>query len=291
MAAPNVLVIVNPVAGRGRGAGLGQRLAECLRTEGCDVEILATRARGDARERAAQVAGNLTAIVSVGGDGTLSEVLSGLRQRAIPVAQLALGTANVLAMDLRLPREPTQIARVVLAGRVQRVDLARVGQRLCFLGASAGYDARVVHALERLRRGPITKFTWARAALAEFRDYAPPQLSVEVDGQLEPGTFGMVLIANVVNYAGWPSLAADRVLDDGRFEAYLFPARSRLDLLRHAARGVFARFPGGGVRRVSGRRFRVACAEPVALQVDGDAAGHAPFELTVEAEPCRILVP
>jgi diacylglycerol kinase family enzyme len=291
MSARNVLVIANPVAGRGRGERMAQRLAECLRAEGCDVELFATRARGDARDRAARVAGDVTAIVSVGGDGTLSEVLSGLRQRATPVAQLALGTANVLALDLRLPRDPAELARVVVAGRVQRVDLARVGDRLCFLGASAGYDARVVHGLERLRRGPITKFTWARAALTELCDYAPPQLTIVVDGKLEPGTFGMVLVANVVNDAGWPCLAADRALDDGRFEAYLFPARSRLGLLRHAARGIFARFPGGGVRRVQGRRFRVACSEPVALQVDGDAAGHAPFELRVEAEPCRILVP
>lgn len=301
----NLLVIANPVAGRGRGESSARALAEHLRAAGREVEVFTTTRRGDARERAAAIDGDVAAVVSVGGDGTLSEVLSGLRSndrtlrshdrqrrdRAIPVAQLALGTANVLALDLRLPRDPAQLARVVLAGRVQRVDLARVGDRLCFLGASAGYDARVVHGVERLRRGPITKWTWARAAITEFREYVAPELSVEIDGTRAPGTFGMVLIANVVNYAGWPSLADDRVLDDGRFEAYLFPARSRRDLTRHALRGLFARFPGGDVARIQGRHFRVECAEPVALQVDGDAAGHAPFELTVEATPCRMLVP
>ncbi len=291
MPTSNVLVIANPVAGRGRGEASARALAEHLRAAGCDVEVFMTARRGDARERAAAIDGDVSAVVSVGGDGTLSEVLSGLRDRAVPVAQLALGTANVLAMDLHLPRDPAQLARVVLAGRVQRVDLARVGDRLCFLGASAGYDAGVVHGVERLRRGPITKWTWARAALREFRDYTAPELSVEVDGTRAPGPFGMVLIANVVNYAGWPSLAADRALDDGRFEAYLFPARSRRDLTRHGLRGLIARFPGGDVARVQGRHFRVECAQPVALQVDGDAAGHAPFELAVEAEPCRILIP
>ena len=291
-------MIANPVAGRGRGESSARALAEHLRAAGCRVEVFTTTRRGDARERAAAIDSDVASVVSVGGDGTLSEVLSGLRSHdrplrdhAIPVAQLALGTANVLAMDLGLPRDPAQLAQVVIAGRVQRVDVARVGDRLCFLGASAGYDARVVHGLERLRRGPITKWTWARAAITEFREYVAPELSVEVDGTRAPGTFGMLLIANVVNYAGWPSLADDRVLDDGRFEAYLFPARSRRDLTRHALRGLFARFPGGDVARIQGRHFRVECAEPVALQVDGDAAGHAPFELTVEATPCRMLVP
>lgn len=291
MAAPKVLVIANPVAGRGRGARAAERLAEELRALRIEVEVFATRGRGDARARAASCDRDVTALVSVGGDGTLNEVIAGLRNRSVPVAQLALGTANVLALDLALPRDPAALARVVAAGRTQAIDLARVGERLSFLGVSAGYDAMVVHALERIRRGPITRWTWTRAALSEFGAYAPPALSVEIDGKLCPGTFGMVLVANVVNYAGWPSLAADRALDDGRFEAYLFPARSRLELLRHAARGLFARFPGGGVVRIAGRRFRVASDRPVPMQVDGDAAGHAPFELVVEAEPCRILVP
>ena len=101
----------------------------------------------------------------------------------------------------------------------------------------------------------------------------------------------MVLVANVVHYAGWPSLAPDRLLDDGRFEAYLFPARSRLELLRHATRGLCARFPGGNVRRVQGRRFRIASSKPVPVQIDGDAAGHTPFDLRVDAEPRLVLVP
>lgn len=291
MSPRNVLVIANPVAGRGRGERAASELTQALHSLGIAAEVHATGKRGDARARAASLGRDVDALVSVGGDGTLNEVLSGLRDRRTPVAQLALGTANVLALDLGLPRDPQALARVIAAGRTQRVDLARVGDRLSFLGASAGYDAQVVHALERIRRGPITKLTWTRAALATFRGYVAPELSVEVDGRLVDGAHGMVLVANVVNYAGWPSLAGDRALDDGRFEAYLFPARSRVELLRHAARGIFARFPGGGVRRVQGRRFRVASSHPVALQIDGDAAGHAPFELVVEPEPCRILIP
>ncbi|MCY2960578.1 MAG: diacylglycerol kinase family lipid kinase [Planctomycetota bacterium] len=291
MSAKQVLVIANPVAGRGRGSRAARELAEHLRAAGVETEVFETGKRGDARARSAGTGADVQSIVAVGGDGTLSEVLSGLPRRTIPVGQLALGTANVLALDLGLPRDPRELARVVAQGRTRRIDVAHVGNRLCFLGASAGYDATVVHGLERLRRGPITRITWARAALSAFANYTPPEITLEVDGKLVAGAFGMVILANVVHYAGWPTLAADQVHDDGRFEAYLFPARSRLGLLRHAARGLCARFPGGGVVRVSGRRFRVAAAKPVPLQVDGDAAGQLPFELVVEPEPCRILVP
>lgn len=291
MSARKVLVIANPIAGRGRGERAATELAGALRDSGIESEIFATRARGDARARAAAVERDVEAVVSIGGDGTLNEVFSGLTRRTIPVAQLALGTANVLARDLGLPRDPAALARIVAARKTRKIDVAHVGERLSFLGASAGYDAAVVHGLERIRRGPITRWTWTRAAVAEFQDYVPPELSVEIDGQLVDGMFGMILVANVVHYAGWPSLASDRMLDDGRFEAYLFPARTRIELLRHAARGLRARFPGGNVRRVQGRRFRVASARPVPVQIDGDAAGHTPFELRVDAEPRLVLVP
>lgn len=282
---------MNPVAGRGRGATRGAELARALEGLGLRVETFATAGRGEARARVARLERDVGLVASVGGDGTLSEVLAGLPRRDVAVGVLPMGTANVLGLDLGLPRDPARAARVMLGGRTQRLDTGRVGERLCFLGVSAGYDAAVVHALERIRRGPITRWTWSRAALAEFHAYAPPALDVEVDGTRIDGAHGLVLLANVVNYAGWPTLAGDRRLDDGLFEAYLFPARSRLELLRHAARGIMARFPGGGVRLVTGRRFRVASAVPVPVQVDGDAAGTTPFELVIEAEPCRILVP
>jgi len=295
-----VLVIANPVAGRGRGARAAEVLVAGLRAEGVEVELFATSQRGSARDRAAAIARDVDTVAVVGGDGTLNEVLSGLPRRDVRVAPLPMGTANVLGLDLGLRRDPAGCVRTILAGRTQALDIARIesagsadagARRLCFLGASAGYDASVVHELERLRRGPITRLSWARAALTALRAYEPPRIEVEADGKLLPGVHGMVLLANVVNYAGWPSLAGDRRLDDGLFEAYLFPARSRAELLRHGARGLLARFPGGGVVRVTGRRFRVASARPVPLQVDGDAAGSTPFELTVEAERFRILVP
>jgi len=291
MSARKVLVIANPIAGRGRGERAAAELANALRELGFEPEVFSTRARGEARVRAAAVASDVEAVVSIGGDGTLNEVLSGLPRSTIPVAQLALGTANVLAFDLGLPRDPAAVAGIVAARKTRPIDVAHVGERLSFLGASAGYDAAVVHGLERLRRGPITRWTWTRAAGAEFQRYSPPELSLEMDGQRVDGVFGMILVANVVHYAGWPSLASDRALDDGLFEAYLFPARSRLELLRHAARGLFARFPGGNVRRLQGRHFRVESLVPVPVQIDGDAGGHTPFELSVDAEPRLVLVP
>src|SRR5258706_9941335 len=99
-----VLLVVNPVSGRGRGLAAAVRFLEAFRAEGGTAEEARTAAAGDGTRRAAEAkAGGYDAVVAVGGDGTGYEVLNGLAGSGIPVRVLATGTANVLARDLGIP--------------------------------------------------------------------------------------------------------------------------------------------------------------------------------------------
>jgi diacylglycerol kinase family enzyme len=96
--------VVNPVAGRGRAPALAERVAALLGADGHDAEVVRTRRAGDAAKAAREHVGRAELIVVLAGDGTLSEVVNGLRDPSrTPLAQLPLGTANLLARDLRLP--------------------------------------------------------------------------------------------------------------------------------------------------------------------------------------------
>jgi YegS/Rv2252/BmrU family lipid kinase len=286
------LVIVNPIAGRGRARRAADDLVQALARDGVQVELFATARRGDARERAAQVGPELERLVVVGGDGTVREVLEGLARRELPILILPMGTANVMGLDLALPRDAPRALELLRAGRVQRLDVARVnGRALSFLVTGVGFDAAVVRELERLRRGPITKWSWVRAAARAFLREREPRLEVELDGQPLAGRYGWVLFSNVVHYAGLRVLAADRRLDDGLFEAYLFRGCGRLGLLRHGLRALGAGFPSARCERRHARRIRVRSELPVPFQVDGDLCGETPLEIEVLAQPFTLLVP
>src|SRR5437867_4454396 len=94
------LVLANPIAGSGRARGAAQELARELEKRGVQVELRFTLGRGDARDRARRLGPEFDLVVSAGGDGTLGEILAGLSEgpaRAVPVAILPAGTANVMS--------------------------------------------------------------------------------------------------------------------------------------------------------------------------------------------------
>jgi diacylglycerol kinase (ATP) len=74
-----VLLIVNPIAGQARPGSAVPRLRECLRGFASECVVHLTEDRGDARRAASRVApGRFDAVVAVGGDGTINEVVNGL---------------------------------------------------------------------------------------------------------------------------------------------------------------------------------------------------------------------
>lgn len=291
-----VLVVANPIAGRGRSRRAAEEVVERLRGEGCEVELVMTAARGDAERAAAERGPRADLIVSVGGDGTLAEVLGGLEQ-PVPVSVLAMGTANVLRQDLGLAHTAGQLVEQLRTGRVSELDVAmvRVGPereaRVSFLVTGVGFDGEAVRLVEQRRRGPITRWIYVRALLDALRSWRAEPLELELDGEVRPDACAWVLCSNVGGYGGVWRLSRERRIDDGLFEVYLLPARSRLAVLGLGLRGLLLGLPSGGIEMQRVRHLRVRAASPVAVEVDGDHAGVTPVELEVQPARARIVVP
>ena len=84
------LVVANPIAGRGAGRARATELVEALTTAGVETELFLTAGAGDATRRVAELDPAVELVVSVGGDGTLGEVLTSLPPE-VPVAVLPDG--------------------------------------------------------------------------------------------------------------------------------------------------------------------------------------------------------
>jgi YegS/Rv2252/BmrU family lipid kinase len=286
-----ILLVANPISGRRRGPERVRELAERLVRRGHAVELHFTRSRGDARARAREADPALERLVVAGGDGTLNEVLNGLADPGkIALAQLPLGTANLLGHEFALPRDPAACADLVERGAVRRLDLGLLGERRFLAVASCGFDAMVTAALER-RSGALGYRGYLAPIWRTLRSYRPPALRVSLDGA--PALAGALVVASHVrNYGGLFCVTPDAAPDSGVLHVCVFASATIADLARYAAAGL----RGGmshlrGVTSATARRVTIESDEPVAVEVDGDACGATPAVIEVVPRCVPFLVP
>jgi YegS/Rv2252/BmrU family lipid kinase len=287
-----VLIICNPISGGGRSRRLGSRLGKLLEDKGHQVDLYLTERAGDANRRAAAIDGDVERVVAVGGDGTLNEVLNGLPDPSrIPMTQLATGTANLLAHDLGLPYDSEGASRLLENGEVRRLDMGMIGEKRFLMVVSSGFDAMVTHEVQGNRTGTMSYARWLPSIVKLLKDYRPPRLKVEVDDR-DPIEGEMVIVSNVRPYAGLFTVADRARCHSGHLDVCVLTRAS----FPHLARATVGGLTGGlsqqnGVVYVTGSRIALMAQDPVPVQLDGEAFGTTPLEITLKPRHVPVVVP
>jgi diacylglycerol kinase (ATP) len=290
------LVVVNPISGRGRALRAAERFLAAFRAEGGVAEEVRTSAAGEGTRRAAGArAAGFDAVVAVGGDGTVNEVLNGLEGSGIPVAILATGTANVLARDLGIPFDPAAAARVAATGRPRVIDVGEArstaGERRFLCCAGVGFDGAVVRGVAEARKARLGFRGWVRPLWREIRDYDFPSLRVTVDGAASPAAT-LAVVCNTANYGGLFTLVPGADPGDGALDVFLLDARRRRSFFRYLWGAWRGTLPGQRDAATSrGRAVRIEADRPVPVQVDGDPFGTTPLDVSIRPGAARVLVP
>jgi diacylglycerol kinase family enzyme len=231
-----LVIVHNPISGRGQAAGIAREYASALRADGHDVTVLAVEAGAALREALEDT----TILVVVGGDGTLHGVLPHAIATGAPVYHVPTGTENLFAREFGMSRDLARVRRALAGGHVRRIDVGECGGRPFAIMASGGPDASVMHRMARRRTGPITYLSYVPHVAAELREPRLPALTIECDGQrLVQDGHGMVVVANLRAYALRVDPACDAKSDDGRLDVVFFPARRAVELLWWEARSRF----------------------------------------------------
>src|SRR5439155_13008466 len=168
-----VLIIVNPAAGGSRsGARRLRRVVAALERRGCTVVLRHASARaGDVERLAREAEPDFEAIVAAGGDGTVNAVVNGLAGMPRPVALLPLGTANLLAREIGLPRRADRLGELIATAPTQPVWPGRVEGRLFVMVASTGFDAETVGSVDPGLKRYAGRLAFIRAMLVRLWHY------------------------------------------------------------------------------------------------------------------------
>ncbi|EFV11886.1 YegS/Rv2252/BmrU family lipid kinase [Segniliparus rugosus] len=242
------------------------------------------------------------ALVVVGGDGTMAQVLPHAVRRGAPVGLIPAGTGNDLARVLGTPRhDPVAAASVVSSGNTRLFDLGEIrtetdGRSTLFgTVAAIGFDALVSERANRMR-WPKGKSRYVLATFAELGRLAPRRLRFEVDGEVFEHNAALAAIGNTSSYGGGMRICPDADPGDGLLELTVVEHSSRLRLLRFFPTVFKGSHLGlAEVTAYRGASISVRCADSSGPQplvyADGERVGTLPCAITAKPGALRFIVP
>ena len=297
-------LIVNPIAGAGKSAKKWPQIMGLLQSIGLDFEHDLTEAPGHARELAKAAAQKgYELVVSVGGDGTINEVVNGLYDAGniadVMLGIISTGTGGDYIRTIGIPRAYQEACQCLKSPRKFAVDVGAVeyfsdGQmvkRLFVNFAGLGFDAEIVKATTRKFKALNSTASYLIGLLTALLFYKNKGITLIIDGEVLESKVCTVLLSNG-RYGGGGMLAApDADLADGLLDVLIIGDLSKPDLLWSLPR-VYkgTHLTHSKVTLKKAREIEIRSEESVPLQADGELLGELPARFYVLPSALKVVI-
>ncbi len=299
--------IVNPSSHSGNGIHIWRRLEPELKLRRAEYEAFLTEKEFDARNEAARLtseSGASKTIVVIGGDGTMNEVLTGIRSLSKAViGYIPAGSSNDLARALKLPSDPLVALETVLKPNgYLKMDVGRIEAEGCIrrfsVSAGMGFDAAVCHeALSsklkgKLNRIGLGKLTYGLIALKQLARLPRTDTELTLDGtrKIRLERFIFAAIMNNKYEGGGFNFSPKAKNNDRHFDICAAEKISRLKIFFILPFAFFGKHEGfNGIKAFRAEKIRLVSDVPCAVHADGESCGVC-REVTVSMEPEQIRI-
>lgn len=280
-----ILAIINPISGTKKGkSDMPDRIAKALAGSDFKVECRFTERAGHATELALQaVADGYWGVVAVGGDGTINEVASGVRDTDVALGIVPCGSGNGLARHLEIPLNVDKALRVIAGGYTERFDYCLMNDRPFFCTCGVGFDAHIsVEFARAKKRGAAT---YVEKTLTEYFNYRCDEYEIEHDGQVEKERAFVVACGNASQYGNNAFITPRASMQDGKidvtilrpFSAWAVPVLGALLLTRHLDKH-------SKYRMIRTSEVTIRRSAPGAMHIDGEPIEEG-TELHIKSVP------
>lgn len=300
--------VVNPHSANGRTRKRWPEYLARLKAEGYSIHFAYTSGPCDATRLTQEaLREGYTHIISVGGDGTINEVVNGFfsdGQLICPEAELAVlshGTGSDFLRTLQISKGLEGFLEILRRGRKRLVDIGEVQfqdvhgypmQRYFLNVADVGLGGETVARVNSQSKWLGGKLSFMLGSIVSILRYRNKVMRCEIDGELHTeGRMNSIMVANGRYIGGGMMIAPNAELDDGLFDIVFLGDFSTLTLLRHLPkiyRGAHLRIPGVSVQR--GQTVVISTQEKALLDIDGEQPGQAPLTFQIHPKAIRLWV-
>jgi len=305
---PNkIYLLINPYSGRKRGRKVGEKATQLLENAGISVESIYSDYAGHLVDISSALSINSQdCIAVVGGDGSLSEVITGrmrTNSKELPrFAVIPAGTGNAQGTGMGIKNTEDAIERII-SGRTQSIDLAEVkltsgsikkpGKSMIWYSHNLvtwglGVDSTIL--AEKIRwAGPI-RYDVGIVVMILFNRRRKATLTIDDTEIIDD--FTLFLIQNTQTGGSGLQLGPGASVDDGLMDLGILKRMTRrsifkaFSMLQKEARHVY--HPSVKYHRFE--KLKIETDEPTAINIDGELIGCTPLEMRVLPNSIKIFV-
>ncbi len=301
-------VVVNPVAGSGKGLEDYPLISKLLRDADISCEPVFTEHKFHAVELTVEaIKRGHRKVLVIGGDGTVHEVVNGLfiqdivKPTEVMLGVVAVGTGNDWVRTFGIPSRYQDAIKAIKEERSFLQDVGEVSycesqftqSRYMANVSGVGFDAHVQKKFMHQRmKGRTNKLSYIWSMLTAFFSYKPTGVKIWIDDKLTYNNLMFSAAIGICKYnGGGMQQLPTAVADDGLLDISLIrPIRIWHLLFR------FRLLFNGGIHRIGhvksarGAKIRIESTPEIKIEVDGELLGETPFEFSVHHRAIRVVV-
>lgn len=293
------IFIINPVAGKGKTCRLIPEIREyfdnnsSFSTDDYIIEI--TKYPGHATELASVYSKTVNhRFYSVGGDGTLNEVLNGMAGSGCSLAAIPAGSGNDFIKSFPVDSSLKKIIPRTVEGTEQFIDIASANGKFYANISSVGFDAQVVYNTMNFKNLPLIsgKMAYTLGILSAIKNSSSKPLDIIIDGEQIHADTLLLAAGNGRFYGGGKMALPEADITDGLLDVCLVESASRLKIL--ALFPKYIKGEHGSLKEVhfyKCRKVVVNSEEPLAMNVDGEISVVNKAEFEIIPKGLKFVVP
>lgn len=231
----NCVVIYNPNSGHIFKASYLKEYKNILNKHQYNVRFIGTEYHGHAKEIVSHLRGKIDLVISMGGDGTFNEVMTGNLQRTNPLvlAHIPVGTTNDVGVMFGYEKDIMKNLKLLLNGEIKPMDIGIINGRPFVYVAGFGKFMQIPYQTPRKLKEKIGHMAYI---IEGARDFFNPtkmyQITYKVNGIEKTGFYSFMLISNANRIAGINNFYRNVKLDDDQFEVLFCNFKRRIDIIR-----------------------------------------------------------
>lgn len=245
-------IIYNPNSGHVFKTKYLKEYKKILTKNGYNPKFIGTQYSGHAKE----IVNHLEPtdlVISMGGDGTFNEVMSGNLERKKPLilAHIPVGTTNDVGVMFGYGKDIKKNLKLLLDGTIKGMDICVINGRPFVYVAGFGKFMQIPYNTPRKLK---KKYGYMAYLLEGVKDFFNPtkmyDITYKVNGIEKRGLYSFMLISNANRIAGINNFYKDVKLDDNQFEVLFCNFKRRVDIIK-----TFTILMTTDIERVSGVEF------------------------------------